>query len=103
MQDPRARIRRPSSRVGESLRLSQLRLITQGDKLGKAESLSRPRSPSRGGLSRACGAAPLHADPPVLGVVLGLAAPPPVAQTALEQGTLPGIMRGGGRGCQAQT
>jgi hypothetical protein len=52
--------------------------------------------PSRGGESRACGAAPPHADPPVLGVVLGLAAPPPVAQTALEEGTLPGIMRGGG-------
>jgi hypothetical protein len=60
------------------------------------------RSPSRGGESRAGGAAPPHADPPVLGV-LGLAAPPPVAQTALEEGTLPGIMRGGGLGCQTQT
>jgi hypothetical protein len=54
-------------------------------------------SPSRGGESRACSAAPPHADPSVLGV-LGLPALPPVAQTALEEGTLPGIMRGGGVG-----
>ena len=60
-------------------------------------------SPSRGGESRACGAALTHADPPVLGAVLGLAALPPVAQTALEGARCPGIMRGGGCGCQART
>jgi hypothetical protein len=35
---PSSRRRRPSSRVGESLELTQLRLITQGEKLSNAES-----------------------------------------------------------------